>query len=80
MLIRTASFLAFNHAPSWLEHFSQQGLQMARVAQDARPLSKRNKFRQVSDLHFLHHPMAVDLDCTFGPPNAWAICLLVCRG
>ena len=34
--------------------------------QNANPLAKRDKFRQGSDLHFLHHPVAMGLDRAFG--------------
>jgi hypothetical protein len=37
-----------------------------RAVQDAYSLSKGNKFSQRSDLHFLHHPVAMGLDGTFG--------------
>jgi hypothetical protein len=30
------------------------------------PLGKRNKLHQGSDLHFLHHALAVGFDCAFG--------------
>jgi hypothetical protein len=31
-----------------------------------RPLGKGDEFRYGSDLHFLHHPVAVGFDSTFG--------------
>jgi hypothetical protein len=36
-------------------------------AQDADPLGKRDKFGQGSDLHFLHHPVAVGFNGALGP-------------
>jgi hypothetical protein len=36
------------------------------AAQDINPFGKGDKFRQGSDLHFLHDPMAMGLDGTFG--------------
>ena len=44
---------------------------------NADPLGKGYKFRQGLDLHFLHHPVAMGLDGTFGPAQL-AGDLLVC--
>ncbi len=37
-----------------------------RTAQDADPLGKGDQFRYGSDLHFLHHPVAVGLNGALG--------------
>jgi hypothetical protein len=37
-----------------------------RTSQNANPLGQRHQFRQSLDLHFLHHPVAMSFDCTFG--------------
>ena len=38
-----------------------------RAAQDPSSFSKGNEFSQGLDLHFLHHPVAMGLNGTFGP-------------